>query len=151
MARPVYPRNKWVINSRIADLYFFLLRVRLKPLSRIVEWLLGTEIRCPLPKTLFLPHPYGIIVGRHVVLHENVVLMQQVTLGGNNPHLGDAGSEDQYPVVEEGAYIGAGAKVLGHVHVGAWAIVAANAVVVKDVPDRCVVGGVPAKVIKYGE
>jgi len=81
-------------------------------------------------------------------LGENVVLMQQVTLGGKNPHLGSAGCDDQFPILEEGVYIGTGAKILGNVTVGAWSIVAANAVVTKDVPPYSIVGGVPAKIIR---
>jgi serine acetyltransferase len=149
MTRPVYPKNRWVVNSRIADFYFLMLRWKIKPVSRVLEWMLGTEINCPLPKVLFMPHPYGIIVGRHVVLRENVVLMQQVTLGGKKPHLNsDANEQDQYPKLEEGAYIGAGAKVLGNVEIGAWAVVAANAVVTKDVPAFCTAAGIPARIIK---
>lgn len=99
-------------------------------------------------QAVFLPHPYGVIVGGPVVLGEHVVLMQQVTLGGKDPHLGDADCEDQFPVLEEGVYVGAGAKILGNVRIGQWFIVAANAVVVKDVPPFSIVGGVPAKIIK---
>ncbi len=148
MSRPIYPKNKWILNSRIADLYFWMLRWKIKPVSRVLEWVLGTEIRCPLPRHLFLPHPYGVIVGGPVVLGENVVLMQQVTLGGKDPHLGEAECDDQFPVLEEGVYVGAGAKILGNVRIGQWAIVAANAVVVKDVPPFSIAGGVPAKIIK---
>jgi serine O-acetyltransferase len=148
MSKYLYPKNKWIANSRIVDIYLCLLRWKIKPVSRVLEWMLGTEIRCPLPHRLFLPHPYGVIVGGPVVLGENVVLMQQVTLGGKDPHLGEAACDDQFPILEEGVYVGAGAKILGNVRIGQWAIIAANAVVVKDVPPFSVVGGVPAKIIK---
>lgn len=148
MTRVVYPKNKWVMNSRIADIYFQFLRWRLRVFSRPLEWILGTEIRCSLPKNLFLPHPYGVIVGSHVVLEENVVLMQQVTLGGKDPHLGERNRENQYPIIEEGVYVGAGAKILGNVRIGAWSIIAANAVVLHDVPSYCIAGGIPARVLR---
>lgn len=74
-------------------------------------------------------------------LSNNVVLMQQVTLGGKNPHLGMETCDDQFPVLEEGVYVGAGAKILGNVTVGKWAIVAANTVVTKDVPAHATVVG----------
>lgn len=142
-----YPRNKWVGNTRLVLFYIFCKKSGLKFLYRPLEVVLGSEIYCPIPEKLFLPHPYGIIVGRHVRLGNNVVLMQQVTLGGKDPHLGDAPCDDQFPVLEEGVYVGAGAKILGNVRVGEWSIIAANAVVVKEVPPYSIVGGVPAKVI----
>lgn len=142
-----YPKNKWIGNSRLVLFYLSLKRLRLKVLYRPMEVFLGSEIYCQIPDHLFLPHPYGIIVGRYVKLGDNVVLMQQVTLGGKDPHLGDKGCEDQFPVLEDGVYVGAGAKILGNVRIGEWSIVAANAVVVKDVPPYSIVGGVPAKVI----
>lgn len=52
------------------------------------------------------------------------------------------------PTIGDNVRISAGAAVLGNVHIGNNVIVAANAVVTKDVPDNCVVGGVPAKIIK---
>jgi serine acetyltransferase len=61
--------------------------------------------------------------------------MQQVTLGGKNLGVNEA------PVIEDDVYIGAGAKVLGAVHIGRGAIVGANAVVTRDVPAHATVVG----------
>lgn len=85
--------------------------------------------------------------GIGVVLHErcrigkNVVIGQQVTIGGRS------GLYD-VPVVEDNCYIGAGAKILGPIRIGANSEVGANAVVIRDVPPCCVVAGVPARVIR---
>lgn len=147
MKQATYPRNKWIRNSKLVRCYLFLKRRRLKLLYRPMEFLLGTEIACALPESLFLPHPYGIIVGGPVRLGNYVVLMHQVTLGGKSPHLGDHEYDDQFPVLEEGVYVGAGAKVLGNCTIGEWSIIAANAVVVADVPPYSVAGGIPARVI----
>ncbi len=65
--------------------------------------------------------------------------MQQVTLG----QTGDSGA----PTVEEDAYIGAGAKVIGEITIGARARIGANAVVLKDVPPDATAVGVPARII----
>jgi serine O-acetyltransferase len=146
--RYTYPKNKWISNSKLVLVYLFFLRKKWKAFYRPIELLLGSEIRCPLPERLFLPHPYGIIVGSHVRLGENVVLMHQVTLGGKDPHLGDVDCEGQFPTLEEGVYVGAGAKILGNVTVGRWSIVAANSVVVKSMPAGSLVAGVPGRVVK---
>jgi serine O-acetyltransferase len=82
-----------------------------------------------------MPHPYGIVIHSQTVIGRGVTVMQQVTLGGKDP------GKNRAPVIEDGAYIGAGAKVLGAVRVGRGAIVGANAVVTRDVPPRCTVVG----------
>jgi serine acetyltransferase len=130
----VHPINPWISNGILADLYLNALRCRQRLWRRLLETLLNTEIDCPIPGKLFLPHPYGIIVGTTSSLGENVTLMHQVTLGGRDPWTQEMDLSSEYPVLEEGAYIGAGAKLLGPVRVGAWAMIGANAVVTKDVP-----------------
>lgn len=66
--------------------------------------------------------------------------MQQVTLG----QLAKGGA----PVVERGAYLGAGAKVLGSVRIGAGARIGANAVVLTDIPPNCTAVGIPARIVR---
>jgi len=136
-----HPKNIYISNGKVARLYLRLLRGRFPSAGRLVGILLGNEIRCRIPGRLFLPHPYGIVVGLGTVLEDDVVLMQQVTLGGKDPHWGDADLGGAYPLVRRGAYIGAGAKVLGHIEIGEFAIVGANAVVTRDVPTGATVSG----------
>jgi serine acetyltransferase len=136
-----HPLNFYIRNGLPARLYLLALRYNLTPLSRVLGLLLGNDIRCPIPARLFLPHPYGIIVGADSVLEDDVALMQQVTLGGKDPHWGDAPTKGTYPVIRKGAYIGAGAKLLGPVEIGEFAIVGANAVVTKSVPAKATVVG----------
>ncbi|MDX2079440.1 MAG: serine acetyltransferase [Terrimicrobiaceae bacterium] len=131
---PVHPINPWISNGVVVDLYLSALRRRQRLLRRVLETLLNTEIDCPIPSKLFLPHPYGIIVGTTSILAENVTLMHQVTLGGRDPWCQATDLSGDYPSLEEGVYVGAGAKILGPVKIGAWAMVGANAVVTKDVP-----------------
>jgi len=95
---------------------------------------LGCDIALALPKSVFLPHPLGIVIHGNTVIGENVVIGHQVTLGGRDV----AGGA---PRIEDGVYLGAGAKVLGEVRVGKGATVGANAVVTKDVPSGGVVVG----------
>ena len=65
--------------------------------------------------------------------------------------IGTNGSLDARPTLGDHVAFGPGAKAFGKINIGSHVFVAANAVVVKDVPDNCIVGGVPAKVIKRKE
>lgn len=101
---------------------------------------------CYLPDTKMLreqnvdfPHPIGIVMSVNVKLGKNCMIYQNVTI---------AGKDGKYPTLGDNVKVYAGACVLGGVKVGNNVIIGANAVVVKDVPDNCVVAGVPAKIIK---
>lgn len=141
MRTALHPINPWISNGFLVDLYLSTLRKRQRLLRRILETLLNTEIDCPLPKQLFLPHPYGIIVGTTSCLGENVTLMHQVTLGGRDPWCQIDDLSNEYPSLAAGVYVGAGAKILGPVKIGGWAMVGANAIVTKDVPPMHTVVG----------
>lgn len=136
MSNYVYPKNSIIRNGRWAKLYLFLLRNKIRIFAKLIGTILGCDIglNCKLPNRLFLAHPNGIVVGSHTILGENVVLNHQVTLGGKDPHFQGASTKDQYPILKEGVYVGAGARILGHVTIGEWAIIGANAVITKDVP-----------------
>jgi serine acetyltransferase len=88
-----------------------------------------------VPRDLYLPHPYGIVIHSQTRLGKGVTVMQQATLGGKDLNHNVA------PIVEDDAYIGAGARVLGAVRIGMGAIVGANAVVTKDIPPYTTVVG----------
>jgi serine O-acetyltransferase len=87
-----------------------------------------------LPSSVFLPHPFGIVVSSGVKFGEDVVIGHQVTIGNR-------GGVMAAPKIGNRVYIGAGAKILGPVTIGDDAIIGANAVVTKDVPDRATVVG----------
>ncbi|QHI70191.1 serine O-acetyltransferase [Tichowtungia aerotolerans] len=135
-----YPKNEWIRNSQVADLYLNLLRRKSK-WARVVGTLIGCDIGCPLPERLFLPHPNGIIVGSESVLESDVVLNHQVTLGGKDPYYKGESLKNEYPVLRQGVYVGAGAKILGNCTIGEWAIIGANAVITKDIPANTTVVG----------
>jgi serine acetyltransferase len=108
---------------------------------RILDHILCTEINCPLPERLYIPHPYGILAASTSTVAENVTLMQFSLLGPKDPWYQGATLEKVYPTLEEGVYVSAGAKVLGPITIGAWSVIGANAVVTEDIPPFSTVFG----------
>jgi serine O-acetyltransferase len=92
---------------------------------------------------IMLDHATGLVVGETSVIEDGVSLLQDVTLGGTGKQIGD-----RHPKIRAGAMIGAGAKILGNIEVGAHSRVAAGSVVLREVPPYATVTGVPAKVIR---
>ncbi len=86
---------------------------------------------------VWLDHGLGLVIGQTAVIEEDVSLWHGVTLGSNFVDMG----EGRHPTLRRGAVIGAGAKILGPVEVGAGATVAAGAIVTRDVPPGHVVTG----------
>ncbi|WP_430913611.1 serine O-acetyltransferase [Methylobacterium sp. sgz302541] len=93
-------------------------------------------------KGVFLDHATGLVVGSTAVVEDDVSILHAVTLGGT----GKQGS-DRHPKIRRGVMIGAGAKILGNIEVGACARVAAGSVVLRPVPPNTTVVGVPARVV----
>lgn len=91
---------------------------------------------------IFLDHATGLVVGETAVIGDNVSILHGVTLGGT----GKEGS-DRHPKIADGVLIGAGAKILGNIHIGHCSRIAAGSVVLKAVPPNTTVAGVPAKVV----
>jgi len=96
----------------------------------------------PMGKGIMLDHGTGLVIGETAVVGDNVSLLQNVTLGGTGKS-----DEDRHPKIGDGVLIGAGAKVLGNIRVGDCSRIGAGSVVLKDVPPRTTVAGVPARVI----
>jgi serine O-acetyltransferase len=113
------------LQSRASQVF----QVDINPLARI-------------GKGIMLDHGTGVVIGETAVVGDHVSIMQGVTLGGTGKS-----DQDRHPKIGNGVLIGAGAIVLGNIHVGDCARVAAGSVVVKEVPPRVTVAGVPAKVI----
>lgn len=91
---------------------------------------------------LMLDHGTGIVVGETARIGDNCSILHEVTLGGTGNVKGD-----RHPKLGSNVMIGAGAKVLGNIQIGDCCRIAAGSVVLKDVPDRSTVAGVPGKVI----
>ena len=141
MSAPAHPKNPWIRNGRIAQVFLWATRNRIPVLRPLLNLFLNSDLGCKLPERLFIPHPYGIIVGTFCILGEDVTLMQQVTLGGKKPYGPPDEAENEFPRLRAGVYVGAGAKILGGIVIGEGAIIGANAVVTKDVPAGATVVG----------
>lgn len=87
-------------------------------------------------------HYSCIIIAQSVTIGKNASIHQGVTIGRVF-----AGKYNGVPTIGDNVVIFAGAKLLGKIHIGNNVVIGANAVVIKDVPDDCVIAGVPAKII----
>lgn len=123
------------------------LKRRLPFVPRICEALSFVIFSCVLPCTARIGEGtvlgyrgLGIVIHKRAVIGRGCLIGPHVVIGGRSGHR-------EVPVLGERVFVGAGAKVLGPVHVGDGAVIGANAVVVHDVPARSVVAGVPARVI----
>jgi serine O-acetyltransferase len=126
-----------------------LWRGGLKTLGRMVSqlsrFLTGIEIHpgARIGQGLFIDHGSGIVVGETTIIGNNVSLFQGVTLGGTGKETGK-----RHPTLKDNVTVGAGAKVLGNITIGANSYIGANAVVLNDVPPNCSVVGVPGRVVR---
>lgn len=118
-------------------------------IKRLNEILTGFE--CHLEATietgLFLAHTQNIVVGEGTRVGKNVTLYNGVTLGASK--VASSSKKDRYPQISNDVIIYSGAKILGNIAIGQGAVVGANAVVLKNIPDGCVAVGVPAKVMTH--
>lgn len=93
-----------------------------------------------------IAHVGGIVIGGETIIGANCDIRQNVTLGGNYNKTSENGRTQ--PFLENGISIGAGACILGPVHIGENALIGANSVVVKNIPANMIAFGVPAIVVK---
>lgn len=91
-----------------------------------------------LGRRIKLAHPVGIVMGQDVVVEDDCIIYQNVTLGGD-------GKVPEYPVLKKAAVVYAGATILGGCTIGEGAVIGANSVVLQDVPPNAVAKGNPAK------
>jgi len=92
-------------------------------------------------RRLFIDHATGIVIGETTEIGNDVLIYQQVTLGGVSLSKGK-----RHPTIEDNVIVGAGAKVLGNITIGANSKIGANSVVIHDVPPNSTAVGVPARV-----
>lgn len=141
----LYPSVHAMALYRLANkLYkgrlFFLARL----ISQIGRFLTGIEIHpgATIGKRLFIDHGMGVVIGETTIIGDDVTLYQGVTLGGTGKDTGK-----RHPTIGNRVVIGAGAKVLGPIHIAAGSKIGAASVVLSDTKTDSTAVGIPAKVI----
>jgi serine O-acetyltransferase len=116
--------------------------------SHFTRFLTGIEIHpgATIGRRVFIDHGMGVVIGETAVIKEGCTLYHGVTLGGTSWNKGK-----RHPTLERGVVIGAGAKVLGPITVGAGAKIGSNAVVVREVPPGATAVGIPARIAEAGQ
>lgn len=136
-------------HARLAHrLTHILWHKKLKWLARFLAYLAraltGIEIHpgATIGKRFFIDHGMGVVIGETAEIGDDVTLYHGVTLGGTSWKEGK-----RHPTLGNGVVVGAGAKILGPIHIGAGAKIGSNAVVVKDVPNDATAVGIPARIL----
>ncbi|MCT1607129.1 serine O-acetyltransferase [Nesterenkonia massiliensis] len=111
-------------------------------LSQVTRGLTGIEIHpgATIGRRFFIDHGMGVVIGETSEIGDDCMLYQGVTLGGRSLE-----QTKRHPTLGDGVVVGAGAKVLGPVEIGAGSAIGANAVVVKSAPENSILTGIPAK------
>lgn len=135
-----------VIAYRVAHKFY---EKRLYLIARIISqtarFITGIEIHpgAKIGKGFFIDHGSGVVIGETAEIGDNCLIYQGVTLGGTGKDKGK-----RHPTLGNNVMVGAGARVLGPFKVGDNAKIAANAVVLEEVPPNCTAVGVPARIVR---
>ena len=109
----------------------------------LISWLFKRQQllfinNCPIGGGLLIQHGFSTCINAKKI-GNNCKIYHQVTIGNNG---------EKRPAIGNNVVVCCGAKVIGGVNIGNDVIIGANAVVVKDIPDHCIVAGIPAQIIK---
>lgn len=121
------------------------LKLPARILSQVSRALTGIEIHpgASIGEGVFIDHGMGVVIGETAKIGNKCLLYQGVTLGGTGKQTGK-----RHPTLEDNVVVGAGAKILGAITIGANTRIGAGSVVVKDVKSNCTVVGIPGRVIQ---
>ena len=125
----------------LSIIFFFIARL----LSQTAKWLTGIEIHpgATIGKGLLIDHGSGVVIGETAEIGDNCTIYQGVTLGGTGKDKGK-----RHPTLGDNVMVGSGAKILGPFKVGSNSKIAANAVVLEEIPENCTAVGVPARIVR---
>lgn len=138
-----YPGFHAIVCHRLAH-WLHGHRVSFVPrlISHIARLLTGIEIHpgAQIGKGVFIDHGMGVVIGETAIVGDYSLIYQGVTLGGTGKETGK-----RHPTVGAHVVVGAGAKVLGNIHIGDYARVGAGSIVLRNVPSHCTAVGVPGR------
>ncbi len=140
-----YPGLHALVMYRLAHrLYKWKIPFFPRFISHLTRIVTGIEIHpaARIGRRLFIDHGQGIVIGETTIIGNDVLLYQQVTLGGTGKEKGK-----RHPTIGNGVIVGAGAKVLGNITIGDNVRVGAGSVVIQNVPEHSTVVGIPARIV----
>lgn len=141
-----YPGFQALLMHRIAHkLKYWKIPFIPRYISYLTRIMTGIEIHpsAQIGERLFIDHGEGVVIGETTVIGNDVLIYQQVTLGGTGKEHGK-----RHPTIGNNVIIGAGAKVLGNITIGDSVRIGAGSVVIDNVPPHCTVIGVPGRVVQ---
>jgi serine O-acetyltransferase len=141
-----YPGVWAMIYYRIANkLYKSGFKILARIVSGFGQFFTNVDIHpaATIGRRVFIDHGAGVVIGETTIIEDDVLIYQQVTLGGVSLNKGK-----RHPTIKKNTVIGGGAKILGNITIGENSKIGANSVVVKDVPCQSTAVGVPARVVR---
>jgi len=140
-----YPGLHALIAYRLAHrIYKWHIPLIPRIISYITRIVTGIEIHpaAKIGRRFFIDHGEGVVIGATTEIGDDVLIYQQVTLGGTGKEHGK-----RHPTIGNGVIVGAGAKILGNIKIGDNVRVGAGSVVFEDVPENSTVVGIPGRVV----
>ncbi|EKB51326.1 serine O-acetyltransferase [Cecembia lonarensis] len=132
--------SAYIAKRKLLRILFFWFRVLYK---FIIQWNLGIDI----PDTVKIGKNFRVYHGMGLVIHENTVIGEHVTLR-HNTTIGLKKENGKAPLIGNNVDIGANAVIIGEIKIGDNSIVAAGSVVISDIPSNVIVAGNPARIVK---
>ena len=145
-----YPGVKAIFFHKIAN-FFAIAKFDLvaRIISQFSRFLTGIEIhpKAKIGKNLFIDHGMGVVIGETSEIGDDVTIYHNVTLGGIAPSINSNDQRDmkRHPTLENNVVVGSGAQILGPITIGRNSLIGSNSVVTKDVPEKSVMVGIPAR------
>ncbi len=138
-------RVNYRLGRRFMQSRFRLLRIisRFMKNRQLVRFSSDISYEAVIGKNFEISHPIGIVIGKRVVIGDNVKLWHRVTLGTHKR----SGAPHADPVIKNGVKIMTGATVIGGITVGNNAVIGAHSLVNIDIPDNCTAVGIPCRII----
>ena len=140
-----YPGLHALIAYRFAHrLYKWNIPLIPRIISYMTRIITGIEIHpgAKIGRRFFIDHGEGVVIGETTIVGDDVLIYQQVTLGGTGKEKGK-----RHPTLGNNVIVGAGAKILGNISIGDYVRIGAGSVVIDDVPENSTVVGIPGRIV----